>query len=64
MITIKSHTPQFTNDIHRTRYYYGKCVECLVIYERAYCIDDYEFMHNCNCGGSADTIKLVRVELI
>jgi hypothetical protein len=64
VITIKGHTPQFINDTHRTRYYYGKCVDCLVIYERAYCIDDAEFMHNCNCGGSAAAIILVRVEAI
>lgn len=64
MITIKKHTPQFINDVHRTRFYYGKCVECLVIIERAYCLDDVEFMHSCNCGAAAETIKLVRVEEI
>jgi hypothetical protein len=58
------HTPQFINDIHRTRYYYGKCVDCLVIIERAYCLDDAEFMHTCSCGAAADTIKLVSVREI
>jgi hypothetical protein len=55
------HTPQFVNDTHRTRYFHGKCVDCLMIYERAYCLDDAEFMHLCSCGAAADTIKLVSV---
>ena len=58
------HTPQYINDVHRTRYVYGKCVECLVIIERAYCIDDAEFMQSCSCGAAASTIKHVIVEEI
>jgi hypothetical protein len=59
-----SHTMQHVNDSHRLRYYYGKCVDCLVIVERAYCLDDAEFMHLCSCGAAADTIKLVNVREI
>jgi hypothetical protein len=40
---------------------YGKCVECLVIIERAYSEIDLEFTEACNCGAPADTITRVRV---
>ena len=55
------HTPKFINDTHRTRWVFGKCKGCLMICERAFCIDDYEFMYDCQCGEKFD--KIVRVEV-
>ena len=46
------------------RYYYGKCVNCLNINERAYSLDDLEFIEPCSCGAAADTIKQVTVREI
>jgi hypothetical protein len=59
-----THTPQFANDIHRTRWVHGKCVSCLMIQEHAYCIDDFEFMYNCSCGAKPESIKRVEVREI
>lgn len=59
-----SHTMQHVNDSHRMRYVYGKCIECLIIQEHAYCIDDQEFFYPCSCGAAANTMQRVRVETI
>lgn len=40
---------------------HGKCVNCLVIEERAYSEEELEFIEPCKCGAPADTIKRVRV---
>lgn len=48
----------------RVRYYYGKCVNCLVIVERAYSDDEFTFTENCSCGAAGDTIKRVEVREI
>lgn len=40
---------------------HGKCVNCLVIEERAYSEEELQFKDDCSCGAIADTIKRVRV---
>lgn len=60
----KSHTPKFTNDTHRNRVRWGLCGDCTTIQERSYCIDCFEFMHNCGCGGSFADLQLVDVKKV